>query len=60
MLSKKGLSTREIGERLGWDHSTIVKDLSGEKSPKSGEKSSRPSTTGGRKEARAAIAKADR
>lgn len=61
-MREAGCSMRQIADRLGWDHSTIVKDLSpksGEKSPKSGEKSPlRPSQTGGREEQREQVAEA--
>ncbi len=43
-----GYTTREIGEKTGWNYTTISKVLV-EKSTKSVEKSTRPSKTGGRK-----------
>jgi hypothetical protein len=58
VLKAKGWSTRQIADRTGWDHSTIVKDFAGEKSPKGGEKSPGPATTGGREEERGEIAAA--
>jgi IS30 family transposase len=42
-LAAANFSTRQIAEITGADHSTIVKDLRGEKSPNSGEIS--PSAT---------------
>lgn len=50
MLAAKGLSTRQIAEITGWDHSTIANDIRSirgvEKSTKTVEKSTASSTTG--------------
>jgi hypothetical protein len=59
LLAAKGLSTRQIAQVTGWDHSTIVRDLTKERganAPKIGANAPRNDTTTDRagKEARAA------
>jgi N6-adenosine-specific RNA methylase IME4 len=60
LLAGKGLSTREIAKITGWHFTTIAEDLKAVGNPTKsvGNPTPRPSTTGGREGARAAIAAA--
>ena len=53
LLAGKGFSTREIAKITGWNHATIARDLAVANATKAvANATPRPSTTGGREEAR--------